>query len=108
MNNTTQFIIVLITTPDIKTAKKISSCLLDSRIIACSNIIKAIDSIFWWKGKKETSKETLLIVKTKRSSFKKLAKLVKEAHPYDVPEIIALPIIAGHKPYLDWIHEEVD
>jgi len=96
---------VFITVPDKKEAENISAILIDSRIAACVNIIENIKSNFWWKGKKENIKECLLIVKTRKSFFKKIVKTVKSAHSYDVPEIIAIPIIAGYEPYLDWIEK---
>ncbi len=97
------FIVVFITTANKGEAERISRILLDARLIACANIIKDVDSRFWWKEKKEKAREYLLIAKTRKALFKKLIKVVKKEHSYDVPEIIALPIISGHKPYLDWI-----
>jgi len=101
------FIVVFITTANRGEAERISKVLLDARLIACANIIRGIDSRFWWKRKKEKAREYLLIAKTKKALFKKLIKVVKKEHSYDVPEIIALPIISGHKPYLDWINKSV-
>ncbi|MFH1479458.1 MAG: divalent-cation tolerance protein CutA [Candidatus Omnitrophota bacterium] len=101
-----EFVAVFITTPTIKEAKKISSALVKQHIVACSNIVKGIDSIFWWQGKIDTAKEVLLIAKTKRPLLKKLIKVTKCNHSYDVPEIIAFPIIGGNKDYLDWIKKE--
>ena len=97
------FIVVFITTANKREAERISRVLLDARLIACANIIGGIDSIFWWKGKKEKAREYLLIGKTRKELFNKLVKVVRKNHSYEVPEIIAIPIIAGHKPYLDWI-----
>lgn len=102
-----QYIMVFITTPNRKEAGKISKILLDKRIIACANIIRGVDSHFWWQGKKEKIKETLLIAKTTKSSLKKLIKKVRSIHPYEVPEIIAIPIVAGYKPYFDWIKKVI-
>ena len=98
-----QCVVVFITTANKKEAEKISSRLLDARLIACANIMENVDSRFWWKGKKEKARECLLIAKTKKPLFNRLIKKVQREHSYDVPEIIAIPIIAGHKPYLDWI-----
>lgn len=102
-----QYIIVFITTPNKKEAYKISKILLDKRIIACANIIGGVDSHFWWKGKKERARECLLIAKTTKALLKKLIKAVLSMHSYNVPEIIAMPIIGGHAPYLEWIHSTV-
>ena len=97
------FIVLFITTPDKKEAERISKVLLDARLIACANIIRGVDSRFWWKGKKEKAKECLIIAKTRKALFNKLIKVVKKEHSYEVPEIIAMPIISGHKLYLDWV-----
>jgi len=99
-----QYIAVFITTVNKKEAGKISKVLLDAQLIACANIIGNVDSRFWWKGKKEKARECLLVAKTKKPLFNKLIKTVRREHSYDVPEIIAIPIIAGHKDYLDWIN----
>ena len=96
---------VFITTANKKEAERISRVLLDERLIACANIVGGVDSRFWWKGKKEKARECLLIAKTRKSLFKKLIKVVKKEHSYDVPEIIAIPIIAGYEPYLDWLKD---
>ncbi len=98
-----QNIIVLITTPNNKEAKSISKILLDRQLAACVNIIRDMDSYFLWKGKKERAKENLLICKTTKNSLKGIIKTVRSIHSYEVPEIIAVPIIGGNKPYLDWI-----
>jgi len=98
-----QYIVVFITTANKKEAEKISSVLLDRRLAACVNIIGGVDSRFWWKGKKEKARECLLIAKTRKTLFKKLTRVVKQGHSYDVPEVIAMPVLAGHRPYLDWI-----
>ncbi|MDP6685944.1 MAG: divalent-cation tolerance protein CutA [Candidatus Omnitrophota bacterium] len=99
-------VVVFITTVDKKEAQKISNALLDKHLIACSNIIEGIESQFWWQGKKENAKESLVIAKTKKSSMEPLIKVVKSIHSYEVPEVIAIPIIDGYKPYLDWLEKE--
>ena len=99
------YIVVFVTASGKKEAKKISQALLKSRLCACVNIIDGVESFFWWQGKIDQAKETLLVIKTKRELFNQLKKKVKSAHSYAVPEIIALPIIAGNKKYLEWISE---
>ena len=96
-------IVILITTKDTKEAEKISRALVKQKLIACANIVKGIKSFFWWEGKVERANEVLLILKTKQSFFKKIVKTVKALHSYSVPEVIALPIVRGHKDYLRWI-----
>lgn len=101
-----QYIVVFITVPDKKEGQRIIRALLDKRIVACCNMIDNVESYFWWKNKKEKAKESLLIAKTRKSSLKKLISVVKKNHSYEIPEIIALPILEGYKPYLDWIKKE--
>lgn len=102
-----RYIVVFITTANKKESEKITEILLEKHIVACVNIIENIESHFWWEGKKEKSKEILLIAKTKKTLFKKLVTAVKSAHSYKVPEIIAIPVIAGYEPYLKWMEEIV-
>jgi periplasmic divalent cation tolerance protein len=97
------YIITLVTVPNQKTAKKIADIVLDNKLAACVNVLSGLKSYFWWQGKKDIADEILLIIKTKKGLFNKLAKTIKSIHPYDTPEIIAIPIIKGYKPYLDWI-----
>ncbi len=101
----TGYIVVLISASSQKEALRIKEALLFQRLAGCINLVKGIDSFFWWKGKVETSREVLLLVKTRESNFQKVAALVKKLHSYQTPEIIALPITAGYQPYLAWLEE---
>jgi periplasmic divalent cation tolerance protein len=96
-------IVVLITTKDVAQAKKISRALLAKKLIACANIVSGVQSFFWWQGKLDSAKEALMVIKTRKSCFAKLVSCVKTMHSYQVPEIIALPIAAGNKEYLQWL-----
>ncbi len=98
------YIVVFVTAGSIKQAGVIATELLKQKAAACVNTA-GIDSLFTWKSKIEKTKEILLIVKSQRKLFRKIEKIVRKFHSYEVPEIIALPVIAGHKPYLDWINE---
>jgi periplasmic divalent cation tolerance protein len=99
------YIAIFVTAPSKKEAETIARRLLKKRLVACVNILEGIESFFWWQKKIDTAKEALLIVKSTKTKFNKIAKLVKSLHSYEVPEIIALPVIAGNKDYLGWIDE---
>ncbi|MDD5409546.1 MAG: divalent-cation tolerance protein CutA [Candidatus Omnitrophica bacterium] len=97
------YIIIFVTASSKKEAQKISAGLIDKKLAACVNIIDKVDSLFFWEGKAQKAKESLLIIKSKKEKMPKVIKLVKALHSYKVPEIIAFPVIAGDKPYLRWI-----
>ena len=101
------FVVVLITAKNVQEAKKISRTLLNEKLAACVNIVKGVQSMFWWEGKIDQAGEALLVVKTKKSILRKLIKMVKSVHSYTVPEIIALPIVDGNRDYLKWVNESV-
>jgi periplasmic divalent cation tolerance protein len=82
--------------------------LLNARKAACVNIAPKISSRFWWQGKLESAEESLLIVKTRASVLDEVVNLVKKHHSYDVPEVVALPIIGGNEDYLEWMGKEVE
>ncbi len=103
-----KFIIIFITASSKKEARRIISALIKKRLIACGNILGGIDSTFIWKGKVENAKEVLVTLKTKKNLFKRIAREVEKVHSYEVPEIIAVPIIDGNKKYLEWIDKVVN
>ncbi|MGC8998171.1 MAG: divalent-cation tolerance protein CutA [Candidatus Bathyarchaeia archaeon] len=98
-----EHIIVLVTTPNKEEAEKIAGSLLNERLIACANIIGPVHSLFWWQGKIDKAQEHLILMKTRKDLFNKLAEKVKALHSYQVPEIIATPIVNGFKPYMEWL-----
>ncbi|MEW6586308.1 MAG: divalent-cation tolerance protein CutA [Nitrospirota bacterium] len=98
-------IVVLITAANEEEGAAIAKALVEGRLAGCVNIIKGIRSIYQWEGKVEDEAEILMIAKTQKFLFDKLAKKVKELHCYTVPEIIALPIIDGSEDYLRWLRE---
>lgn len=99
-----QFAVALVTAPDRETARKISRAAVDQRAAACANLLPAVESIYRWEGEVQTDQEVLILFKTRQSLMEDfLIPLIKELHPYQVPEIIALPITRGLEDYLDWI-----
>ncbi len=100
------YIVALVTCPA-DSSEEIARAALDERVAACVNILQGVRSLYWWKGKVEDAEECLLLFKTKKSQFGELERVVRRTHPYEVPEIIALPLTRGHGPYLDWIEESV-
>lgn len=97
------YIVVFMTVSDEKEATRIIHSLLKDRLIACANIVGPVASLFWWKGKIDKANEFLVIMKSRKNLFKKLSERVKELHSYEVPEVIALPVIEGLPSYLNWL-----
>jgi periplasmic divalent cation tolerance protein len=100
------YIVVLVTVKDPEAAQKITSTLLKRRQAACINIVPGVESHFWWKDKLDSSRESLLIVKTKEALLPDVIRTVKKLHGESIPEIIALPIIGGSRDYLEWLDSE--
>lgn len=103
MKPAAQFRIVLVTSPDMKTARKLARAALDARLIACANIVPKIESHYVWQGKIECSAESLLILKTTNARLPALEKLILAQHPYDTPEFVVLSLTTGNRRYLDWL-----
>ena len=105
MKTAANFAVVLVTAPDLKTARALARAALKKRLIACANLIPKIESHYWWRGKIESGAEVLLVLKTQKSKLAALEKLMLALHPYDTPEFVVLPLSAGNKKYLDWLAE---
>src|SRR5271154_2978415 len=103
MKPAAKFSIVLVTAPDLKTARALAKAALQARLIACANLVPKIESHYWWQGKIESDAEVLLILKTQKSKLAALEKLILAKHPYDTPEFLVLSLSAGSKKYLDWL-----
>ena len=103
MKNDTDFIIVLVTTASKEEAEKISRTLLNEKLIACANIVSPVASCFLWQGKIDKAEECLVVMKSRKDLFGELAGRVKALHSYEVPEVLALPIVEGSVDYLAWI-----
>ena len=100
----TDYIVVFVTAPE-NEAAELARTLVEERLVACVNIVPGLRSFYWWQGKVEDEPEVLCIMKTRSELFASLRDRVRELHSYEVEEIIALPIIAGNQPYLEWIKE---
>jgi len=96
------FRIVLVTAPDMKTARRLARAALDAGLIACANLVPKIESHYRWQGRVERSAEVLLVLKTSRAQLAALEKLVQAKHPYDTPEFVVLNPVGGTKKYLAW------
>jgi periplasmic divalent cation tolerance protein len=95
--------LVLSTCPDLAVAERVAEALVGERLAACVNIVPIAKSIYIWKGKVESAAEHLLIMKTRRRDYRALERRLRALHPYELPEVIAIPIEAGLADYLAWI-----
>jgi len=102
------YLVAFITTSSCEEARKIADALVEQRKAACVNIVPQVNSLFRWKGKIEEAEESLLVVKTRAKLFPDVVSTVKGIHSYEVPEIIALPIVEGNPDYLKWIDMETE
>lgn len=100
-------IVIFVTASNNKEARKIAKALIGNKLAACVNILDKIKSFFWWQGKINKADEALLIIKSRKEKLPKIIKTVKSIHSYDVPEIIALPIIDGERNYLRWLDDSL-
>ncbi len=97
--------VVLCTCPDEPTATGIATALLAEELAACVNCVAGIRSMYRWAGQIRDDTEVLLVIKTRAARYGALEALVRARHPYELPEIIALPVVAGARDYLDWIRQ---
>src|SRR5271168_1800809 len=97
---------VQITTASRPEAEKIAHALVSKKLAACVNIFSGTRSIYRWEGKIQEADEVTMIVKTRAELFEPLRKLVKALHSHECPCIVAMPVTAGHQPYLDWVAQE--
>lgn len=107
MKSARSFVIVLVTAPGLGTARALAKSALKARLIACANLIPRLESHYWWQGKIESATEVLLVLKTTRLRLGALEQLIVREHPYDTPEILALPLDRGTSRYLAWLDESV-
>ena len=102
-----RYLQVVTTTSREADAERIARTLLERRLAACVQIAGPVTSLYWWKGVLETSEEWLCSIKTGEAQYAALEKAIRKVHPYEVPEIVAIPIVAGSKDYLKWLQGEL-
>ena len=100
--------VVLVTAPNAAVAESLVRRLVEEETVACGNVLPGITSIYRWKGAVEHETESLIVFKTTVKGAARLCERVPELHPYEVPEVLVLPVQAGHGPYLDWIADNVN
>lgn len=99
--------VVLVTVPHEAAGKELALRLVEDRLVACGNILPGLTSVYRWDGEVQQEPETLVLFKTTEDRLPALKVRVAELHPYEVPELLALPVIDGHPPYLQWVTGEV-
>jgi len=97
------YCLVLCSCPDVDIANELAVALVEQRLAACVNLLPGVTSVYGWQGRVETASEQLLLVKTETAGFAGLEVFIKQRHPYEVPEIIAIPLEQGSQDYFDWI-----
>lgn len=100
-------VVVLVTVPSADVGARIAAAIVPERLAACVNILPGLRSVFLWQGRVEDEAEVLLLIKTRSDRLPALEARVRALHPYSVPELIALPVVAGHEPYLTWVSDSV-
>jgi periplasmic divalent cation tolerance protein len=107
MEHADDVLVVLCAFPDGETARQIGTLMVERQLAACVNLVANVESIFRWKGKVERAEEVIAWIKTTRGRYPELEEALRAAHPYEVPEIIALPVTAGFAGYLEWVKDAV-
>jgi periplasmic divalent cation tolerance protein len=103
MKSAAKFRLILVTAPDLKTARILAQAALRNHLAACANLIPQIESHYWWQGKIERGSEVLIVIKTTIANLAKLERLILARHPYDTPEFLIVPLAAGNQRYLNWL-----
>ena len=101
-----EVLLVLTNCPDEETADRIATSLVENRLAACVNLLPEVESTYRWQGSVEQAVEVPLVIKCTRERYPALEEAIRQLHPYTVPEIIAVPVVAGFAPYLRWVDEE--
>jgi periplasmic divalent cation tolerance protein len=103
----TDKIVVLSTCVSVKEANRIATELVEKKLAACVNLVSGVRSVYRWKNKIEKSQEVLLVIKTSRALFENVRSAIEKVHSYELPEVIALPVVDGAEPYLEWMDREL-
>lgn len=96
---------MFVTAPDLNAARRLARAALDARLAACVNLVPRIESHYWWQGQRESSAEVLMVLKTTKPRLGELEKLIHAKHPYDTPEFVVVPLVAGANKYLAWLSD---
>jgi len=99
----TDVLVVYVTAPDAEVGARLGHAVVAAGLAACVNVVPGLRSIYRWEGRVHDDAEVLLIVKTTAAQFDALRTHLVALHPYSVPEVVALPVVAGHEPYLEWV-----
>ena len=103
----TEYIQIYTTTENKDDARIIAETVVKKRLAACAQVVGAITSTYWWEGAIEEAEEWLCIMKSRKDLYGKLEEAILDVHSYDVPEIVAVPIVSGSQSYLQWLNKEV-
>ena len=101
-------LLVITNMPDAATAEKLAQQIIDARVAACVNQLAPCSSTYRWQDKIETTSEVPLLIKTTQAAYPRLEALIRAAHPYELPEIIAVPVSVGLPAYLDWVNQQTN
>jgi len=103
----TRYVQVMTTVGEKADADSIARLVVERRLAACAQVIGPLSSTYWWRGEVETASEWLCLMKTERALYEELEAAIRGAHPYETPEVVAIPIEAGSEAYLAWVSREV-
>jgi periplasmic divalent cation tolerance protein len=103
MRSAASFALVLVTAPDLRTARALARAALTVRLVACVNLVPRLESHYWWKKKLESGAEVLIVLKARKSHLAALEKLILKEHPYETPEFLVVPLSGGTRRYIEWL-----
>lgn len=102
-----KYFLVLTTLPDLEKGREVARTLVKEKLAACVNLVPNLTSVYWWKGEVTEDREVLALIKTNSEKLQELMERLKQLHPYELPEILAVEVKEGLKPYLNWIDTSV-